>query len=353
MAKGLGLLLVLGGVGAAAVWSLAGEPIPEPLVTADVLPPLPDAQTNGWTQLRSLPETFEFGFVEDSGSPIYQLSDRDRLSQRERWDALVEGRKLLAATLEQPSVKRALEVWHRASEAPTFADACPSLRLKSCQEFRYFQLHQVALAEVAVDAMTERWELAGQRLAQAIQMDLRFLVSSRSLLAASVAAACLNDSLGLADVLANEGQWEDAPELWAVIRTLEQTTALEYAAAYEQAIAGEYLIGRAYLRHIESEGTETLTGESRWPPSFAFDEGHTARLIDTTYARLSSRELEGFEAADCDGLAGVTNALGCAHFGTDVATRMRLSGLQGLDTSLSGAAGSLAQLAKRLGPAEK
>ncbi len=75
--------------------------------------------------------------------------------------------------------------------------------------------------------------------------------------------------------------------------------------------------------------------------------------IDTTYATLSSaRTPKGFEAANCDGLAGVTNALGCAHFGTGVATRSSLSALQGLDDSLSDAARSHAHLAERLDLAE-
>lgn len=320
---GVGSFVLLAG-GAAAL-TVHDPRLPEPLVTEAELPALPAATDNGWTLIAALPRDLSLDDSDDITIALAGMQSEDA-SPSERWDALQEAAPALRGPRSRDEAL-ALDAWHRAVAAPTFVDACKPNLEQNCAHFLYFQVHQLALVEVAKHAVDGRWAQADQGLTEALRLDRALLATARGSMGATVSASAVIETLALTHLLAHQDPGL-IPGAVAAVDTLEGL--LDGLDLHRRAALMAYLYSYARLRSVEENGTSILVGDDDWRPGALYDASHSAALVDSVY--LASRETHGpplvvvdggTEPAGCSGAPALYNSIGCSAFDPEPTIAMR------------------------------
>jgi hypothetical protein len=210
------ILMILVGVSAVAllVWlsaNLYAYTPPQPLWTAEDLPPTPVERDNGWVLVTAAP--VEADIPE-------QLRDLDERAPEVAWAEVRAHAKLLHELMAEPSMREASETLDLARRRPDFADSCsPGER---CLTTAWLELHRLGLLRSLDLALVGDLAGASELLADLIAMDRAHLDSPRSTVSALVGLTNLREALHLADMLALQlGQAEEStPEADAALAEL-------------------------------------------------------------------------------------------------------------------------------------
>ena len=270
-------------LGTCAYQCRASEPAGPPVWTAEDLPALPPEKDNGWQLLQDrLLGGLEIPTLPDDVETLVAMLDEDPPAQL--WEDLAELKPALHQLIESRVGARALAVWYRSTDAPTFADACPPTIGNDCRQFQMFQLHRVAVADALWRAARGDVETGFEMATVLIERAGRYLRSARGPMGARVSVEMLETSLALAALLhhrVDEGA-EVSPEVMDAYRGALESIDLD-GEILEQMVVGEYLYARDALAHIQqAEGSE-MFGDGLWPPRWLYDEQHAAAQIDAAY----------------------------------------------------------------------
>ncbi|MEM6295379.1 MAG: hypothetical protein AAGA54_29165 [Myxococcota bacterium] len=334
---GLGVVALLGTM---VVLTTGRTRLPEPMVTAADLPALPPAEENGWTALAA----FEDSDIADlPGEQLVWLleSQSEESAHADRWDALA-GEDSEFSTPLPSRFQRALRTWRQMAAAPVFVDGCMPDPTKVCPHLQFYKLHQLALIDVAQQAVAGDWAVADRRLAAALRLDYGLLSTNRNAMSAAVAVNTTAEALALTHLLMLQAP-DRVPATIEAARRFDDVALQAFDVRHRSAI-GTYLFEYAALRRAHEQGSEVLVGEDDWRPDAMLDIEASAALIDASYVRFrreygpSLVVMRGDEADDeavgCGWFASVRNSIGCDVFASDAMRKLRARSMETLETDL-------------------
>ncbi len=314
------------GIGVATANALREPPhIPPPHASRADLPPLPDSGDNGWSRIKRLPPDLALNTSELSKvmAPVLDES----APWNERWQQLSEHEPLIQRLLSTPEHRIALRAWHRAAVAAQFVDGCRNRPRYDCPYFRYFEVHELALAEVIAYAFDGAWVDANRRLAQVLTLDRGLLSTCRNSASATVASTTTAHALGLAELLLRRQPAHDPhldrEALQGAVDALAADALLQGVGVRQRVLIGDYLRQRLVLEAVEAEGVSVLVGDAWWPPAAMYDPEHATTLVDTVYRELHARyDTPGVRRqwdqdatpVGCNQVDRIIDRIGCTHF---------------------------------------